>query len=514
MVKRDRWDSRSAFILAAIGSAIGLGNVWRFPYIAYENGGGAFLIPYFIALLTAGIPLMMLEFSLGQRLQGSPPLAFKKLNPKWEWFGWWTIFVSACIVFYYCAIMAWAWRYLFLGLSKGAALWNADTDWSKVFNEECLNISTGEGMLTNFEIVWPLLLGLFLTWVVIYFIVFKGVKNVGKVVLITVPLPWLILVVLFFRGITLDGAMTGLAYYLNPNWELLKDPQVWLAAYGQIFFSLSVGFGVMIAYASFMPKKSDVTNNAFIISLSNCGTSFLAGFAVFSTLGYMAKVLNQPVESVVAAGPGLAFVTYPQAISLLPGGSSAIIGALFFIMLLTLGIDSAFSMVEAITSSITDKWKIKKEKASLWFCIIGFLVGVLFITRSGLYWLDVVDKWINAFGIAMIGLIECLLIGWVFNIRGFQKYINRVSEIVAGEWWIWFIKIVTPIVLGISLVMSIISEIKTPYEGYDLWFRLVGGWGVVILVIILSIVFQAIKGNQVIDQTLAEMEKAGEVDDE
>lgn len=506
MAKRDRWNSRSAFILAAIGSAIGLGNVWRFPYIAYENGGGAFLIPYFIALLTAGIPIMMLEFSLGQRLQGSPPLAFKKLNKKWEWFGWWTVFISAGIAVYYCAIMAWAWWYLFAGFSKN--LWTSTTNWSEVFYVKCLNLATtenaGQNFLTTFNIEWNLLLGLFLTWVMIYFIIYKGVRNVGKIVLITVPLPWLILVILFIRGITLEGAQTGIAYFLNPNWSLLANPKVWLAAYGQIFFSLSVGFGVMIAYASFMPKKSDITNNAFITALANCGTSFLAGFAVFSTLGYMAMSLNKPVQEVVASGPGLAFVTYPQAISLLPAGA-AVIGALFFIMLLSLGIDSAFSLVEAFVASMVDKWRMRKEVAAFWFCLIGFIIGILFVTRSGLYWLDVVDHWINSFGIAVIGILECVMIGWVFNIRGFQKYINKVSEIAAGEWWIIFIKYVTPIILGITLVLSFLGEIKTPYglsDGYTTWFRFAGGWFVVVLVVVLGIIFQAIKGHDAIEESL------------
>ena len=276
IVKRTRWDSRTAFVLAAIGSAIGLGNIWRFPYICYKYGGGAFLIPYFVALLTAGIPLLILEFAIGHRMEGSAPLSFAKISKKTEWLGWFALLIGFGIVCYYAVIMAWSAKYL---ISSFTLAWGADT--KTFFFSKVLNISGGV-----FEIGRPqgwIVLALFFCWICIVLATWKGIKTVGKVVYITVTLPWVLLIIFVIRGLTLPGAMDGIRYFLTPNFKALANLEVWHAAYSQIFFTLTVGFGVMIAYASFLPRKSDIVNNALIISLSNCATSYIAGFAVFST---------------------------------------------------------------------------------------------------------------------------------------------------------------------------------------------------------------------------------------
>ncbi len=326
-VGRDRWMNRAAFTMAAIGSAVGLGNVWRFPFVAYQNGGGAFLIPYLVALLTAGIPLMILEYGLGQKMQGSAPHSFAKVGKRWEWLGWWAILVGFIIVAYYAVVMAWCWNYLYYSVSLA---WKGQTQ--DFFYHRVLRLTDGPGELGGIR--WPVVLGLVLTWVSIIWIVRHGVRRVGKVVMITVPVPIILIAVFVVRGLTLPGAMEGIKYYLTPDFSKLLEPRVWLAAYGQIFFSLSLGFGILIAYASYLPRRSDVNNNALITSFANCGTSYFAGFAVFSILGYFAQITGMGVQKVVAGGPGLAFVTYPQAISLLPGVPS-LFGVLFFLTLLT-----------------------------------------------------------------------------------------------------------------------------------------------------------------------------------
>ncbi|MBN1755052.1 sodium-dependent transporter, partial [bacterium] len=277
MALRDRWNNRFSFIMAAVGSAVGLGNVWRFPFVAYKSGGGAFLIPFFIALFTAGIPLMILEYAIGQKMQGSAPFSFfkasakishkkpfslipssddveaRQFHPNWEWVGWWALLVGSVISFYYAVIMSWAWNYLFHSISVS---WHGDE--ANFFYNTFLRLSEGPGHLGGISI--PVVLGLALTWVLIYWIICKGVARVGKVVLITVPLPVILMIILVIRGLTLPGAMTGLSYYLTPDFAKLADPNVWLAAYSQVFFSLSLGFGIMIAYASYMPKYSEITN--------------------------------------------------------------------------------------------------------------------------------------------------------------------------------------------------------------------------------------------------------------
>lgn len=486
--KRERWNTRSAFIMAAIGSAVGLGNIWRFPYIAYKNGGGAFLIPYFVALFTAGIPLVILEYSLGQYMQAAAPKAMKKVKKVFEFIGWWAVAIGSCIVFYYCVVMAWAWRYLY---SSFTMQWGNDP--KSFFYKEVLSLS--DKPLEIGGIQWPVFIGLALTWISIYFIICKGVHRVGKVVAITVPLPIIMLILLFFRGITLPGSIQGINYYLQPDFSKLTDWKIWLEAYSQIFFSLSLGFGIMIAYASYMPKKSDIVNNAFIMSLANCGTSFFGGFTVFSILGYLAVATNTDVAHVVASGPGLAFVTYPLALMKLPAFGVACSIA-FFVMLLTLGIDSAFSITEAVVSGIHDKWKMKKEKLTLIFCVFGFLAGIIFTTRSGLLWLDIVDHWMNGFGLVVIGFLECIILYWFYNFKELKEYINSVSEIKVGIWWDICIGYLIPIILGTIIIMNFINEFEKSYGNYSKKALYIGGWGSAIFCLIFGIFMMMIRNKE------------------
>lgn len=460
---RDRWQSRPAFIMAAVGSAVGLGNVWRFPYMAYDNGGGAFFIPYFIALLTAGIPLLILEYGIGQMMQGSAPNAIKKINKNFEWVGWFALLAGSLISIYYAAVMAWAVRYLWESFSFSLP-WA--TDAGKYFGKV-----TGKSLVSGemWLIQWPLVLCLLFVWLAVFLIIHKGVHRVGKVVMISVPLPIIILVLLTLRGITLEGSMEGIVYYLRPDFSRLMDYNVWIAAYGQIFFSLSIGFGIMIAYASYMPRKSDISNNAFITSFANCSTSFLAGFAVFSVLGYLAHAQGIPVSEVAkgdaGSGPGLAFITYPTAICELSEFGSfwpPVISVLFFIMLLALGIDSLFSIVEGVIAGFHDRMgKISRTKLTAVICGFSFLFSILFVTRGGPAWIGIFDKWANAFGLAFVGLMECLVIGYFFRTERIRDYINHYSEVHLGGWWELCIKLVTPAILLFLFTQKVLTELTS-----------------------------------------------------
>jgi NSS family neurotransmitter:Na+ symporter len=476
--EREQWHSRAAFIMAAIGSAVGLGNVWRFPYVAYDSGGGAFLIPYFTALFTAGIPMLILEMGLGQRMQRGAPLAFGGIRKPLQWFGWWAAGLSAGIVIYYSTILAWSWVYLWhsFGLNWG-------TNPEEFYNQAVLHKSAGPG-----EIGWPVLslvIGMALTWLTIYLILRKGVRNVSKVVWVTVPLPMLLLAILLIRGLTLPGAMDGIRYYLTPDFSKLAQPDIWLRAYGQIFFSLSLASGVMIGYGSYLGKKAEITNSALITGLANCGTSFFAGFVVFSILGYLANVQGLPVDSVVTKGTGLAFVTFPTAISRLPMLNS-LFGMIFFVTLLTLGIDSAFALQEAFTTGFNDKWKVPTEKLARAFVLVAFPVSLIFVTRGGFYWFDIVDKWICDFGLVISGLVQCIVVGYLYKVEDFRSYLNTHSEFRLGKWWIWALRYVTPAVLIVILCVNLYEEITVGYENYPRWATLLGGWGVVLFWVVLG----------------------------
>lgn len=487
IAKKEYWNTRFAFVMAAIGSAVGLGNVWRFPYVCYENGGGAFLIPYFVALFTAGIPLMILELSIGHWARSAPPNAFKKIGKKWEWAGWWAVLVPFVIALYYVVIMAWCFSYM---------IYSLDLRWGSQASAFFKNFLGDTGTPEIFgSISTPVVLGLIVIWLCVFIILYKGVNRIGKIVAITVPIPTILLIILTIRGLTLPGAIEGISYYLTPDFSRLTDVKVWLAAYAQVFFSLGVAQGIMITYASFLKKKSDITNNAFIISLADAGTSFLAGFTVFSVVGYLAASQGVGVTELGIGGPTLTFITYPTAISLLPVAAS-FFGMIFFIALLTFGIDSAFSMVEPMVSGLHGKFRITKAKATGFMCIIGFFISLLFATGSGLHWLDIVDHFIANFGLVMIGLVECLILGWMYKLSKLRKHANETSEIKIGKWWEYLIKYVIPFVLFLLLAIAIIDNITNPYLGYPWWVIILGGVTPCLAIFLLSFVFMKIKKHE------------------
>lgn len=487
IAKKEYWNSRFAFVMAAIGSAVGLGNVWRFPYVCYENGGGAFLIPYFVALFTAGIPLMILEFSVGHWARSAPPKAFKKIGRKWEWAGWWAVLVPFVIALYYVVVMAWCFSYMIYSLDLR---WGSQAD---VFFKNFLGDTGTPTILGSISI--PVVLGLLVIWLFVFLILYKGVHRIGKIVAITVPLPTILLIILTIRGLTLPGAIEGISYYLTPNFSRLTDVNVWLAAYAQVFFSLGVAQGIMMTYASFLKKKSDITNNAFIISLADAGTSFLAGFTVFSVVGYLAASQGVGITELGIGGPTLTFITYPTAISLLPVAAS-FFGMIFYVALLTFGIDSAFSMVEPMVSGIHGKWRISKAKATGFMCIIGFFISLVFATGGGLHWLDIVDHFIANFGLVMIGLVECLILGWMYTLSKLREHANETSEIQIGRWWDYLIKYVIPFVLFLLLAIAIIDNIINPYLGYPWWVIVLGGVIPCLAIFLLSFVFMKIKKHE------------------
>jgi NSS family neurotransmitter:Na+ symporter len=475
--------------MAAVGSAVGLGNVWRFPYVCYDNGGGAFLIPFFVAIFTAGIPLLILEFSIGHWARGTPPQAFRKKGKKWEWAGWITVLMPFLVAIYYVVVMAWCFSYM---------VYSLDLRWG----------SQAEGFFTNFlgdtgnpliigGISVPILLGLLAVWICIFLILYKGVKRIGKIVALTVPIPTILLIILTIRGLTLPGAMEGISYYLTPNFSKLGDVNVWLAAYAQVFFSFSLAQGIMITYASFLKKKSDLTNNAFIVALADAGTAFLAGFAVFSVVGYLTVSQGIGIGELAMAGPGLTFVTYPTAISLLPF-AAAIFGMFFFIALLTFGIDSAFSMIEPISASANEKWRISKARATGIMCILGFFFSLIFTTGAGVHLLEIVDHFITNFGLVTIGLLECIIFGWMFRLSKLREHANETSDIMLGRWWDILIKYVIPVILIILLIMAVINNVtNNPYPSYPGWLVVLFGIGPLLIITGLSFILMKIKGKGV-----------------
>lgn len=483
---RQRWASRTVFLLAAVGSAVGLGNVWRFPYLAGRYGGGAFLVPYLLALIFVGVPLLMLEFALGQKMQQGAIGSYRQLHPSFGSLGTFALLSSFTIVSYYGVVMAWSLIYL---IQSFGVPWAEDTE--GYFFGSVLHLSDGVNQLGGINV--PILIALVAVWAGVYFCVFKGTQSVGKVVAYSVPLPIVLLVILLIRAVTLPGFLAGWELYLNPVWSAIIDPQVWTAAFSQIFFTLSVGFGLMIAYGSYKNSEDDIAKDTWSTALINSGISLFAGFVVFAVLGYMATQTSTPIEELAASGPGLAFVVFPEALSLMP--LPGLFSALFFLMLLTLGIDSAFSLVEGINATILDRHKqLAIAQTSLWLCLAGLFAGVIYTTEAGLYFLDIVDHFVTNYNLLLVGLIQSILAGWVYGAERLRRYVDQVSDWRVGKWWNLSLKYIIPAVLVALLATQLSTDLRTPYEGYPAW-ALGIGWAVIIIPVLVCLVLLVTSNN-------------------
>ncbi|KAF8791100.1 Sodium- and chloride-dependent glycine like protein [Argiope bruennichi] len=376
--KRSTWSRQLDFFLSCVGYAVGLGNIWRFPYLCYKSGGGAFLIPYAIFLVICGIPLFFLEMSLGQ-FGSLGPIAIWKISPIFKGLGFGMAIVSGVVCVYYNVIIAWALYYIYQSYSVSWSscenAWNTPNCVSQDDMKMQLNItsvanmtnlynssevsrlsdslskmtsseefwlfkvlkqSTGIESIGGFQ--WPLVLTLLIAWILVFMCMMRGIKTSGKVVYVTATFPYCVLLCLLIRGLTLPGAWNGISFYLSPQWEKLLTFKVWGDAATQIFYSVGAAWGALLTMASYNKFSNNVYRDSLVVPLINCGTSVLAGFVVFSLLGFMAEETGKSVADVVSEGPGLAFVVYPEAISRLP--VSPVWAFLFFFMLFTVGLDT------------------------------------------------------------------------------------------------------------------------------------------------------------------------------
>jgi len=409
--------------------------------------------------------MLIMEFSLGHFTQFAAPGAFREVSKKTEFVGWWPILLSFIIVCYYAVVLAWCLNYLILSF-KQVVPWGVDA--KKFFFADYLHFNETYRLG---QIQMPIVLALLAVWVGMYLSIFRGVKWVSKIVLWTVPLPWLMLFILTVRGLTLDGAMQGLEYYLEPDWSVLKEVSVWRHAFGQVFFSMTVAFGVMVTYASFLHRKSDINNSALVVGIADLATSFIAGIAVFTTMGALALQENIPVHEVLSQsqGIGLAFVAFPTALSHLP--STQLFSVIFFTALILLGIDSAFSITESVLASICDKSGWARRLVLPAMSVVGFGLGIIFTTEGGLSWLGTIDGFVNGtWGILLVGLVECLVVGWFYNkarygkepnkdfVHILRRHANVRSDWRLGIWWEWLIKFVIPVILGTLFVWSLYDD--------------------------------------------------------
>uniref|UniRef100_G3NGW2 Transporter n=2 Tax=Gasterosteus aculeatus aculeatus TaxID=481459 RepID=G3NGW2_GASAC len=413
--QREKWASKLDFVLSVAGGFVGLGNVWRFPYLCYKNGGGAFLIPYFIFLFGGGLPVFFLEVSLGQFTSEGGITCWEKLCPIFTGIGYASIVIVSLLNIYYIVILAWGLYYLFqcfqpeLPWAKCNQPWNTERCIEDTYRKnKSLWLAANASGLSNFTspvtefwehnvlgitsgiedigpVKWDLALCLLLVWVVCFFCIWKGVKTTGKVVYITATFPFVMLIVLLIRGVTLPGASAGIRFYLYPDLDRLKDPEVWIDAGTQIFFSYAICLGAMTSLGSYNKYKYNCYRDCLLLGALNSGTSFVSGFAIFSVLGFMAQEQGVDIADVAESGPGLAFIAYPKAVSMMP--FPTVWAVLFFIMLLLLGLDSQFVEVEGQITSLVDLYPsflrkgYRREIFIAIICSISYLLGLTMVTK-------------------------------------------------------------------------------------------------------------------------------------
>ena len=482
--KREAFGSRNVFILSAIGSAVGLGNIWRFPYVAYEGGGGAFLIPYLCALLTAGIPLLFFDYAIGHRFRGSAPLAFRRMHRAAEPLGWWQVLICVVVSVYYAVIIAWAAMYTWFSAQLTWGAGNEEAFFAGDFLQSADVAETGLSTVFVPQVGIPLLV----VWLCVIVIMALGVKRgIGRANTILMPLLTVMFAILVVQALFLPGAMDGLNAFFTPNWEALADPAVWASAYGHIFFSLSVAFGIMVTYASYLKRKTDLTGSGLVVAFANSGFEILAGIGVFAALGFMAQAQGTEVSGVASSGIGLAFVAFPTIVSQATGGS--IIGVLFFGALVFAGVTSLISVLEVIVAALQDKLGWARVRTTLTVTIpLAVISMALFSTTTALTVLDTTDAFVNAFGIMTVALVAVIVVAWLLHrLPTLQEHLNRRSSFRTG--WVWKILVgaLAPIVLGYLFVSELIAKISTPYEGYPIWFLAIFGWGMVIALVVFAI---------------------------
>ncbi len=472
--QRENWSSRTGFIIAAVGSAVGLGNIWRFPYVAYDNGGGAFMVPYLIALLTAGIPLLFLDYIVGHKYRAAAPRAYKRMVRSAQFVGWWQTLVSFVIAIYYAAVIVWAGSYMVFSFGQK---WGEDT--TNFFVSDFVQ-HTGD--LTS-VFVPQMFIGLVIVWALAILIMSGGIrKGVELANKICIPLLIVLFGIMVFKAVTLPGAVVGLNAFFEPNWERMKEPSVWLAAYGHVFFSLSVGFGIMVTYASYLKRNTNLTGAGLVVGFANSSFELIAGIGIFAAIGFMAMSTGQDVSEVASGGVGLAFFVFPKIISTM-GASGDFVGFLFFGSLVVAGISSLVSILEVPISAFQDKFAWSRKKA---VAAIGGVCAVIsisaFSTGSSLVLVDVIDHFANNIGIVAGGLLSIIWVTW-FNrhkIPGLLEHINRISSVKLGGAWVFMLTVITPTVLVIALGLKLIELVRTPYEGYSTTILLLFGWGVVV----------------------------------
>ena len=480
--KRSTWATRGTFILAAIGSAVGLGNAWRFPGLAAKHGGGTFLLVYLVAMFVMGVPLLMMEVSIARKLHKGAGECMRGVSKKMEFVGWSATANAFVIVTYYSVVFAWVLMMIF-GALKFVGMTGDSEAASGVFAALTQTTWDVPHTLSDWAIPIPVLIALVVAWLLMYYCIRDGAHSVGKVVKYTVFLPIILLLIMAVKGCTMSGAGEGLARFFIPQLAAFQDPSLWIDAIGQVFYSLSICMAIMFAYGSYLKEDSNVAVDCTIIAVGDAAVSILSGIVMFSTMGGVGML-----DNISASGIATAFIIYPQAIVNLTsvGWFNALFGIIFYLMLVTLAIDSAFSIVEGVSTSLADKFHTDHKKMTRAICCVAAVISLIYATRAGLAWLDIVDNWTNQINLILIGVLECIAVGWCFSTDKVVKEINRntTGYKMPAKWFHISIKYVSPILLTGLFCWNMYNlfVVQNGVYGYTVGAELIAGWIVSLLV--------------------------------
>uniref|UniRef100_T1KSR7 Transporter n=1 Tax=Tetranychus urticae TaxID=32264 RepID=T1KSR7_TETUR len=549
--EREVWNKKVDFLLSVIGFAVDLSNVWRFPYLCYKNGGGAFLIPYVIMLAIGGIPLFFMELALGQYFRKGAITCWGRIVPLLKGVGYAVVLIAFYVDFYYNVIIAWALYFFFASFSTELPwtrcnnLWNTNncseipmTDETvdeynladptlnytysllsspsssvqshssespisssispfsvpnstvketitrnrispamEYFNRHILELDQSSGIDGLGAIKWEMSVCLLIVYLICYFSLWKGISTSGKVVWFTALFPYVVLITLLIRGIWLPGALDGIKYYLTPDFSALTKANVWVDAATQVFFSLGPGFGVLLAFASYNEFHNNVYRDALLTSAVNSATSFLSGFVIFSILGYMAAKSKQSIQDVVSEGPGLVFVVYPEAIATMPGAPFWSI--MFFLMLLTLGLDSSFGGSEAIITALSDEYPLIKKNREIFVAILFtfyFFIGQFSCAQGGAYVVHLLDTYAAGYSILFAVFCESIAVSWIYGYDRFSNNLHRMLGFEISWWWKFCWVCMAPFFIMVIIIYGLISYEPLTYGDYryPVWANILG----------------------------------------
>ncbi|TSK34716.1 Sodium-dependent neutral amino acid transporter B(0)AT3 [Bagarius yarrelli] len=534
--ERPKWDNKVQYLLTCIGFAVGLGNVWRFPYLCQVYGGGAFLIPYLIALVFEGLPLLHMELAIGQRLRMGSIGVWNSISPYLGGVGLASMTVSFLVGLFYNTILAWVLWYFFNSFQNPLPWESCPVNANHTeYVEECLKstpvnyfwyretLNISPNITINAGLQWWLVVCLASAWGIVYICFIRGIETIGKAVYVTATFPYLVLTIFLIRALTLPGAIIGLQHLFTPKWETLKNPTVWLDAATQIFFSLSLAFGGLIAFSSYNPQKNNCERDALIVGCINSATSIYASIPIFSILGFKAlSSYNECVNSNIikltnafnfpdmniteenyekwlayfsnhtsphvienlhlktcnlqelldqsASGTGLAFIVFTEAVIKMPG--SQVWAVLFFIMLFSLGLSSMFGNLEGVLTPLLDldlKPKcIPKEIFTGLICLVAFIVALIFTMGSGNYWLAIFNNYVGSLPLLVIAFFEITAVIYIYGGTRFSDDIEWMTGRRPNLYWQATWRVISPLMLLVVFLAYVVVQAQEN-PTYEAW---------------------------------------------